>query len=61
MCLWENYMKKYEKLYFFASLKSIKKGFGSNVRSGSGAGSTTQEVRIRTKMSRVPNTTVRSS
>jgi hypothetical protein len=40
---------------FFASLKSLKKGVGSGV--GSGSGSVSQRyVRIRTKMSRIPNT-----
>jgi hypothetical protein len=29
--------KKYEKKYFFASLKSMKKEVGSGVRSGSGS------------------------
>ncbi len=36
MCLWARYKKKYEeKKYFFASLKSIKKGVGSGVGAGS--------------------------
>jgi hypothetical protein len=36
MCLWVNYKKKHmKKLFFFASLKSLKKGVGSGVRSGS--------------------------
>ncbi len=29
MCLWVSYKKKYGKNYFFASLKSLKKGVGS--------------------------------
>ncbi len=35
------------KIFFLASIKSLKKGVGSGVRSGS---------RIRTKTSRIPNT-----
>jgi hypothetical protein len=34
MCLWAKYKKKYEE-FFLASLKSIKKGVGSGVGSGS--------------------------
>jgi len=34
-----SYKKKYEKNYFFASLKSLNKGVGSRVGSGSGAAS----------------------
>jgi hypothetical protein len=39
MCLWVSNKKKYEKINFFASLKSLKKGVGSRVGSGSGAAS----------------------
>jgi hypothetical protein len=40
MCLWESYKKKLWKkiFFFFASLKSMKKGVGSGAGSGSGAG-----------------------
>jgi hypothetical protein len=65
MCLRVSY--NYKKKLFFASLKSLKKGVGSGVgsgvRSGSGAGfgslvrDTDPRIRIRTKMSRIPNTT----
>jgi hypothetical protein len=34
MCLWASYKKKYEE-FFFVSLKSMKKGVGSGVGSGS--------------------------
>ncbi len=59
MCLWASYKEKYEeKNICFASLKSVKKGVGSGV--GSGAGSISQRyesgIRIRTKMSCIPNT-----
>ncbi len=55
MCRRESYKKKfqkYEKIIFFASLKSLKKVVGSRIGSGAGFGS----MRIRTKMSRIPNT-----
>ncbi len=35
MCLRSSYKKKIEKNYFFASIKSLKKGVGSGVGSGS--------------------------
>jgi hypothetical protein len=38
MCLWASYkkkFKKYEKKFFLASLKLMKKGVGSGVGSGS--------------------------
>ncbi len=35
MCLLASYKKKYEEHFFFSSLKSMKKGVGSGVRSGS--------------------------
>jgi hypothetical protein len=54
MCLWDwaSYKKKkYEKEYiFFASLKSMKKELDPFIR-GTDLG-----IRIRTKMSRIPNT-----
>jgi hypothetical protein len=61
MCLWVSYRKKYEKNIFFASLKSLKKGVRSGVGSpdpdrlvrGSDPGI---RIRIRTKMSQIPNT-----
>jgi hypothetical protein len=37
MCLRVNYKNKYEKIIFFASLKSLKKGVGSGVGSGTGS------------------------
>jgi hypothetical protein len=40
MCLWASYKKK--KKFFFAFLKSLKKGAGSGVGSGSGARSIDQ-------------------
>ncbi len=43
MCLRVSYKKKIFKKYFFASLKSLKKGVGPRIR-------------IRTKMIRIPNT-----
>jgi hypothetical protein len=43
MCLRVNYKKKICRKFFFASLKSLKKGV--NLR-----------IRIRTKMSWIPNT-----
>jgi hypothetical protein len=47
MYLRVSYKKKYEKITFFASFKSLKKGVGSiSQRYGSG-----DPVRIRTKMS----------
>jgi hypothetical protein len=39
MCLLVSYKKKYLKKIFFASLKPLMKGVGSEVESGSGAGS----------------------
>jgi hypothetical protein len=61
MFLWESYKEKYEKIYFLASLKSMKKGVGSGV--GSGSISRSSEVRIQgpdpdphQHMSRIPNT-----
>jgi hypothetical protein len=45
-------MEKYEKINFFTSLKSLKKGVGPLVR-GMDPGI---RLRIRTKMSRIHNT-----
>ncbi len=42
MCLWASYKKKIGKIFFAASLKSMKKGVGSGVGSRSGAGSINQ-------------------
>jgi hypothetical protein len=42
MCLWVSYKKNIERNYFFASLKSPKKGVGSGVGSGAGSGSISQ-------------------
>jgi hypothetical protein len=44
MCLRVSYNKKYEKEnnFFFHSLKSLKKGFGSGVGSGVGSGFVSQ-------------------
>jgi hypothetical protein len=64
MCLLASYKKKnMKKLIFFASLKSMKKEVGSGVgsvagsRHGSGSiRGTNPGIRIRTKMSRIPNT-----
>jgi hypothetical protein len=35
ICLWASYKKKYGKIFFFASLKSMKKEVGAGVGSGS--------------------------
>jgi hypothetical protein len=43
LCLQVSYKKYEEKFFFFASLKSLKKGVGSGV--GSGAGSVCQRYR----------------
>jgi hypothetical protein len=53
MCLWARYKKKYEiKIIFFASLKSLNKGVGSRVGSGSISQRyrTDPGIRIRIKM-----------
>jgi hypothetical protein len=60
MCLRVNYIEKYE--IFFASLKSLKNGVGSAAVSRSGSisqryGTADMKIRIRTKMSQIPNTT----
>jgi hypothetical protein len=48
MCLWVRVIKKYEeKLFFFASLKSLKRGVASGV--GSGSGSISQRCGFRSK------------
>jgi hypothetical protein len=59
MCLRVSYKKKIWEKFFLASLKSLKKGVGSGVASGSisqrsGSGSAL-------KMSRIPNTSVKYS
>jgi hypothetical protein len=54
MCQWASCNKKYEKKYFFATWKSLKKWVGSGIEillRGTDPG-----IRIRTKMSRIPNT-----
>ncbi len=42
--------------FFFASLKSLKKGVRSGVESGSIVSGMDQWIRVCTKMSRIPNT-----
>jgi hypothetical protein len=59
MCLRTSYKKKMEKHFFFPSFKSLKKGVGSGV--GSGAGSIGTDPGIRTKMSRIPNTVLKTA
>ncbi len=56
MCPRESYKKKKFKKYkqFFASLKSLKKGVGFG--SVSQRGGLDPRIRIRTKMSQIPNT-----
>jgi hypothetical protein len=54
MYLWVSYKKKIcKKNYFFTSFKSSKKGVGDPLAIGTEPG-----IRIRTKMSRIPNTGV---
>jgi len=66
MCLWTSYKKKKKngKNIFFVSLKSTKKGIGSGSWAGSGSISQRHtpgiQIRIRTKMSRIPNTEIKS-
>ena len=62
MCLWAGYKEKYEKKIFPASLKSMKKGIGSGVGSESDplVRGTDPGNRIYTKMSWIPNPTLRS-
>ncbi len=55
MCLLASCKKKYEKKYLFASFKSIKKEVGSGDESGSPDPLFTG-IRIRIKMSWIPNT-----
>ncbi len=52
MCMRVSYKRKKYENKFFASLKSLKKGVGS----GFGPISQSMGIRIRTKMSWIPNT-----
>ncbi len=66
MCLRVSYKKKiYKKNIFFASLKSLKKGVRSGVGFGVGFGLDPlvrgRDSRIRTNMSRIPNTALKDS
>ncbi len=54
MCLWVTYKKKYEKKYFFASLKSLKKGVFPELDPDPLVRGTDLQIWIRTKMSRIP-------
>ncbi len=57
MCLLVCWKKKYEKIYFLASLKSLKKGVGSgSISQRCGSGNPDPGIRTGTKMSRIPNT-----
>jgi hypothetical protein len=53
MCLWVSYCKKYEKIFFFASFKSLKKCVGSELDPDQ-LDEIQVWIRIRTKMSRIP-------
>jgi hypothetical protein len=55
-CLWVSYKEKYgKKLILFATVKSLKKGIGSGVDPDPLVRGADTRIRIRTKMSRIPN------
>jgi hypothetical protein len=54
--MWAIYEKQYEQKICFATVKSMKKGVVSGVGSGSISQSYGPDPRIRTKISRIPNT-----
>jgi hypothetical protein len=56
MWMWVSYKKNIKKYLFFISLKSLKKGVGSGPDPDPLVRGTDLEIRIRTNMSRIPNT-----